>query len=156
MKTDSVSQDIDAVLEAERRRYGAMREADVAALEKLLHPDLVYVHSLGEADSRDSYLDKLRRGSIAYAQVATDDVTVKVHGNCALVFARMCADALLDGQPRRINNRSLAVWNNSDGPWRLVAYQPTVLPASPADVSDDQAGDAGEEVRDGLEGGWHP
>ena len=48
--------DVQAVLAAEDRRYRAMRDADLPALEELCAEELSYAHSSGVRDSRDEYL----------------------------------------------------------------------------------------------------
>ena len=46
----------------EDERYDAMLSKNVTALDRLLHEDLLYVHSSGVADSKGSYLAGLRDG----------------------------------------------------------------------------------------------
>jgi hypothetical protein len=51
---------------------------DVAALERILHDDLLYVHSSGGvADSKESYIAGLRDGLWDYSQISR---SVPVHG----------------------------------------------------------------------------
>ena len=40
----------------------------------------------------------------------------------------MHADLTAGGTRKTLANRALAVWGRGDGEWRLLAYQPTVLP----------------------------
>src|SRR4051812_38731834 len=56
------SDDVQAVLDAEDRRYRAMVEGDLVALDALLAPGMSYAHSSGRRESKDEYLGRLRSG----------------------------------------------------------------------------------------------
>ena len=56
---DSTTFDIERL---EDERYQAMLDKDAPTLERLLHPDLVYMHSSGVADSKESYINGLLSG----------------------------------------------------------------------------------------------
>ncbi len=51
------------ILEAERSLYQAMIRKDFAALEQILSPELVYIHSTAVAETRASIWPGSRRGS---------------------------------------------------------------------------------------------
>jgi hypothetical protein len=63
---DVVAKQISAL---EARRYRAMTDADIAALEELLAADLVYTHSNATSDSKQSYLDKVASGHFDYGPI---------------------------------------------------------------------------------------
>ncbi|MGK5114153.1 MULTISPECIES: nuclear transport factor 2 family protein [unclassified Geodermatophilus] len=121
--------DVAAVLAAEERRYEAMVEGDLDTLEALLAPELSYTHSSGVRDTREEYLGKLRSRYYVYRRAEHPVVRVEVAGDCAVVVGRMTADVDVDGVPKTIDNLALAVWTRAGGPWRLLAYAPTPLPA---------------------------
>ena len=56
------------IMRLEDERYAAMLAKDVAALERLLHPDLVYMHSSGIADTKASYIAGVRDRVWDYTQ----------------------------------------------------------------------------------------
>ena len=56
----------DEALKAEDARYAAQTTNDFAAMEKLYSPDLVYVHSSAVVDSKDSYINSMRSGTVQY------------------------------------------------------------------------------------------
>src|SRR3546814_10039307 len=78
--------DVAAIEHLEERRYAAMLAADTGTLEELLHDALVYMHSTGGADTKESYITGVRDGAFAYKAVERDDQTVRVHGDIGLVF----------------------------------------------------------------------
>lgn len=122
-----------AVRRLDEERYGAMIAADLAGLDRLLDPDLVYTHSTGDADTKASYLDSLRSGVWKYRGITRSDESVVVREGAVLVFNRVRIDILIRGTPKLLDNRMLAVWVPSpDGAWRLLAVHSTPSPRSAA------------------------
>jgi hypothetical protein len=117
-----------AVLAAEDRRYRAMLDGDLAALDELLAPGASYAHSSGVRDTKDEYLAKLRSRYYVYRRAEHPVERVEVTGDAAIVVGRMTADVDVDGVPKTIDNLALAVWTRAGGRWRLLAYAPTRLP----------------------------
>lgn len=120
---------ISAVLDAEDRRYRAMLEADLPALDRLCADELSYAHSSGARDTKAEYFEKVRSGYYDYLRIDHPVERVEVLGDTAIVVGRMTADLTVDGTPKTIDNLALAVWSRASGEWRLLAYAPTTLPA---------------------------
>jgi len=120
--------DIADIERLEDERYAAMLDKDIAALERLLHPELVYMHSSGVADSKGSYIGGLRDRVWDYGAIKRSDQTVKLHGSLALVFNRLKISLTVRGVPKTLDNRALAVWTSDDGSWRLIALQSGMVP----------------------------
>lgn len=118
----------DAILVLEDRRYQAMIDADLAALDELCAPELVYTHSSSAQDTKESYLRKLAEGFFDYRWVDHPVDQVLGYDGAALVFGRMVGELTLDGQLRTLNSRTLAVWARQADRWRLVAFQATPIP----------------------------
>ena len=122
-------EDVRAVLAAEDRRYAAMLDADLPALDALCAAELSYAHSSGARDTKEQYLEKVRSGYYVYRHIDHPVERVAVVGDTAIVVGRMTADLLVDGTPKTIDNLALAVWTRASGAWRLLGYAPTALPA---------------------------
>src|ERR1700754_2919767 len=58
--------DARAVLAAEDRRYRAMLDADLDALDELCAEELSYAHSNGARDTKAEYVEKIRSGYYVY------------------------------------------------------------------------------------------
>jgi ketosteroid isomerase-like protein len=121
--------DAAAVLAAEDRRYRAMVETDLVALDQLLDDRLSYAHSSGARDTKDGYVAKVRSGYYDYLRIDHPVERVEVIGDTAMVVGRMTCDLTVQGTPKTIDNLALAVWVRTAGEWRLLAYAPTTLPA---------------------------
>ena len=128
METPSSSDDARSVLAAEDRRYQAMIDADLSALDRLLAEQVSYAHSNGVRDTKAEYLQKVRSGYYDYRRIDHPVERLEVVGDTALVLGRMTADLAVDGTSKTIDNLSLAVWARIGGEWRLLAYAPTTLP----------------------------
>jgi ketosteroid isomerase-like protein len=113
---------------AEDRRYAAMLAADVGALDGLLSDRLVYTHSSGSRDTKESFLSKMRSGALAYVSVEHPESQLIVLGDAVLIIGEMHAEIQAGGASRRLDNASLSVWAAEDGGWRLAAFQNTPLP----------------------------
>ena len=114
---------------AEDERYAAMLAGDSGRLAGLLSGRLAYMHSSGHRDGKDSLLAKISKGALAYVAIEHPVSQVIALGDTVLVTGEMRGDILVDNKPKHIANDVLAVWGNEDGTWRLIAFQPTPLPA---------------------------
>jgi uncharacterized protein (TIGR02246 family) len=114
----------------EDRRYTAMAAADLDTLDELLSDDVIYTHSDASVDSKASYLNLLRTGTLQYDSVEHTTEAVVTRPGVAIVLGTMSGSIHMHGAPKTLNSRVAAVWVAEDGRWRLVAFQPTVVPAS--------------------------
>ena len=122
-----MSTDEQAVMATESARYAAMIEGDVAALEQLLDAELVYSHSDGSRDSRETYLKKVTDGHFVYHRADAPVERLLIIGDCAVLAGQMNAEVSVGDEKRSLSNGCLAVYRRTDGKWRLLAYQPTPL-----------------------------
>ena len=98
----------------------AARKGDQAALEKLLSPDLIYVHSSGKVENRAECLAGLVKGKPNFE---IDPAThVNVYGNTAVVHGKMTSAG-----PPRMQLDFMQVWVKSGGNWQLTARHTTRL-----------------------------
>ena len=120
---------IAEVTAAERALYQAMIDLDYPALERMLSPDLVYIHSTGVAETRDEYLAALAKGCYEYETIASHDLGFHVHGDCAIVHG--VVDMLVGafGQAKAlIHLLFVFVWTREDEQWKLSYRQATRIP----------------------------
>jgi ketosteroid isomerase-like protein len=118
-----------AVRALETRRTDAMVKNDTATLQTLLADDLTYFHSSGLVDTKNSFIALLKSGDLKYRSITTSDVKVRVFGDAAIVTGQAVMIS------KRVNadeatNKLLftAIWAQSGGTWRFVAWQSTKLP----------------------------
>ena len=121
--------DVAAVLAAEDRRYRAMIDADLDALDELCADELSYAHSNGARDNKAEYFGKGRSGYYDYHRIDHPVERVEVTGDAAMVVGRMTADLTSGGVRKNIDCLAIAVWTRSGSGWRLLGYAPTPVPA---------------------------
>ena len=111
---------VQQILEAERDLYRAMIAQDFAAMERILSPDLVYVHSTAVAETKQEYLQGVAKGLYEYEDIATRGTHVRVRGDVALVDG-ICDMKVGKGkQPKDlIRLLFVLVWVRDGAVWRL-------------------------------------
>jgi len=117
------------IRELEDIRYQAILAKDWDRFAELCHPALAYTHSNGVTDTLDSYLEKVRSGFYVYHDVDHPIDFIRIVDDVALVVGEMNAHTTAGGTDKTLRNRCLAVWKNTTEGWRLLAYQPTPVPA---------------------------
>ena len=115
--------------ELENRRYRAMCEADVAALDELLADTLVYTHSTAAADSKASYIAGVRAKIWNYRKIERPIEDIQVHGECAVVTGHVRIDIVVGGVAKVMNSRFTNVWVKGAKGWQMTAWQSTPMPA---------------------------
>jgi hypothetical protein len=69
------------ILDLEDKRYAAMCGGDFAALEGMLHDELLYTHSSGLTDTKAMWLASLRSGKTKYKSAVRSDQKVRLAGD---------------------------------------------------------------------------
>ena len=98
------------ILALEDKRYAAMCGGDFAALEAMLHDELLYTYSSGLTDTKDTWLAALRSGKRKYKSAACSDRKVRLVGDTALITGRAAIEAEINGQPRSLRLVFLNAW----------------------------------------------
>lgn len=119
-----------ALRELEEKRRQAMLASDLETLRALLDTDLVYTHSNGSSDTRDSYLAKLTNAEISYQRIDLDIHQVSAGMHFALLAGSMDADILVSGKPLHVQSHYEAVWKRAQGGWAASAIR-SYVPAPP-------------------------
>lgn len=118
----------DEIMALENRRYQAMIDADLAVLDELCAPELLYTHSNATQDTKQSYLKKIADGFFDYKSLDHPVDRIMIVNDTALIFGRMVGEVISGGVPKRLNSQALTVWLRQEPGWRLVAFQPTPIP----------------------------
>src|SRR5262249_60510973 len=90
------------ILALEDKRYAAMCGGDFAALEAMLHDELLYTHSSGLTDTKATWLAPLRSGKTKNKSAACSDRKGRLAGDTALVTGRVADEAGSNSQPRSL------------------------------------------------------
>jgi len=112
----------------EKQRFAAMLAADVAALDRLLSPDLTYTHSSARVETKQEYIEAIKTGASKYKVIEPEDIRVRVYGSTAVLTGFCRFEVTSGGQELKLRVRFTDVYVKNDGAWRMVAWQSTRIP----------------------------
>lgn len=111
-------------------RTEAMRMADRAALENLLHDRLIYIHSSAKVDDKQSIIGNITGRSVVYRTFEVSDARyITVDANTILRTGRMKIQITAAGADRGLHVAFIEGWTRSGGEWQLISWQSTTVPA---------------------------
>ncbi len=117
----------EQIMSLDRAWAKAVVEKDYTALERITSPNLIYSHSDGMIDTREDFLNRLRKNTSDYQAIDFARMEVKVFGDTAILTARARFHVLAGG--RQLNN-DLAythVYQKTNGNWAMIAHQSALM-----------------------------
>jgi ketosteroid isomerase-like protein len=112
----------DPVLEARDASWNALRQhADVAALDRLIDPGFVLVHSDGKVQYKADYLADLSTRKRVNGEIRNEGVVIREYGDMAVVNGTSVQSAVTDGKPWSGRFRFTRVWVKRGAEWVLVS-----------------------------------
>ena len=118
----------DEALKAEDARYAAQMSNDFAAMEKLFSPDLVYTHTSSVVDNKQTYIESMRSGAVAYKVMRRSDVQVRTFGCIAILTGNGNFDVRVNDKDLNVLLRFHSIWQKKDGVVQYVSWQSTRIP----------------------------
>lgn len=116
------------ILQLEERRFSAMREVDVAALDGLLDDTLTYVHSNGACDGKAGILEGIRSRRWVFRRTERENAEVRVIGGCAIVTGEVRFEIEVAGAARQLHSRFTDVWVERQDGWKMASWHATAMP----------------------------
>ena len=124
----SFAQNEESLKEAELNRFKVMVAKDITGLQAVLHKDLVYFHSSGAQDSKDTYIASIASGKSSYVTITPEELQQRVYGktgiNTGIVSILQQA---ADGAQTTLRLRFTDVFVYADKRWQMVSWQSTKL-----------------------------
>jgi len=106
----------------------ALKAKDLAALEAIWTDDYVFVNGHGQIRTKADRIADIRSGASSIDSITHgEEPTVRSHGKTTLVLSRVTITGMYSGRKVAHDFRSLHVWINEDGRWRLVFNQLTPI-----------------------------
>jgi hypothetical protein len=117
------------VLKIEKQRFTAMVNNDTSYLNRILADSLLYVHTDGNVDSKQSLLNALANGDLDYKQMELKEVTYKVYDKTIILSGTMNVMVFSKkaGKTLDLNIRYLDVYQYNYSGWQLIAWQSSKL-----------------------------
>src|SRR5687768_13338970 len=116
------------IIDLDKKRMTAMAEKDVESLKKMLCKGLVYTHSSGRQDTKQSLIDGMESGSTVYTSMVPSDVKAQDLGNAVVLTGVAAISVNSKGKPNSFRVRFTDVYENQNGTWRMVTWQSTKIP----------------------------
>lgn len=114
------------VHDAIRHYREALKSKDLAALDEIWTNDYLFVNGHGQLRTKADRLADIRSGASSIDSIThEEDPIVKTHGKTTLVLSRVTIVGTYSGRKVAHDFRSLHVWINEEGRWRLVFNQLT-------------------------------
>ena len=89
------------IIELDKQRMTAMAQKDVAALKNMLCKGLVYTHSSGRQDTKQSLIEGMESGSTVYTSVVPSDVKAQDLGNAVVLTGVAAISVNSNGKANR-------------------------------------------------------
>jgi ketosteroid isomerase-like protein len=121
----------DEALKAEDARYAAQTGNDFAAMARIFADDLVYVHSSGVVDGKESYIDRQRTHALRYRAMRRSDAKVRVYGCVAIITGAGNFDVTVNGKDSAVSLLFHSIWAKTDSGVQFVSWESTSAPAKP-------------------------
>ncbi|HEY9519099.1 MAG TPA: nuclear transport factor 2 family protein [Gemmatimonadales bacterium] len=119
---------VEALRQAEGRRFAAMVRADTAALRPMLDDGLSYTHSNAMVETKQSHLAAIGARRTVYRALTPVSLSYRLVGELAIGTGVVSAQGSLEGTAFDVMLRVTTVHAYRDGTWRLLASQSTRMP----------------------------
>ncbi len=116
---DKSASGTQAVRAAIQQFNDAARKGDEAALNKLLSPDLIYVHSSAKVETKAECVAALVKAKPDFEMAS--DAHVNVYGKTAVVHGKLTNKTMVNGTPGKQELDTLQVWVKTGNNWQMVA-----------------------------------
>ena len=115
---------VDSVPAVESARFAATVERDTAALRTLLHPDLLYIHSNGNEETCDGYINSVAAGRIEYTRFEPLAPTrYRAAGRTVLADGLVQVHGRYEGTPFSVKLRYTSTYLAQARRWKLLRWQ---------------------------------
>lgn len=119
---------VESLKDAELGRFKVMIAKDRAGLEAVLHKDLVYHHSGGNTDNKESYIASIFSGKSSYVSIQAAEMQTRVYGKTGINTGVInLVNLNADGKETPVKIRFTDVFVFESGRWQMVSWQSTKL-----------------------------
>ena len=105
----------------------AEQSKDVAALDQLLAPELVYIDYDGSLMNKEEFLAAAKQEGLSPEQIVNEQQSAIVFGDCAVVTGIYREKGMNKGKPYVRRGRFTDTWVKIKDTWRCVASQSTLI-----------------------------
>jgi ketosteroid isomerase-like protein len=115
----------DEVLRTEKEFSQAIVKNDAEAVARYLTDDWIIVDPDGGIIDKARFLGVIKSGALTHETMESEDTTVRVYGNTAIVTALTTTKGAFSGQGFTTQERATDVFVKQDGRWQCAFSQLT-------------------------------
>ncbi len=115
------------ILAVDNQRYEAMKNRDMAAMDRLHADGLVFINTKGRLLNKAEYLEEVRSGNLKFLSVDTDEYHFYVYGDTVIMNGRANSVVEYHGVVNKKPRRFTSVFIKLQGQWKLVSHQATLI-----------------------------
>src|SRR5664279_1479402 len=117
--------DKSRLIALEKRRFQSMIHRDTVLLSTLLADSLIFIHSSGVIDSKQSFMKDISTGHITYIFIYPEKVTAVVDGNSGWIYGRANIRFKLSSMTAMIDQyvSFVEVYEFKRNQWQMVLCQ---------------------------------
>jgi ketosteroid isomerase-like protein len=108
------------LLKLEKEFTGAIVKNDPEAIDQFLSDDWIIIDPDGGVIDKSRFLGVIKSGALTHEMMESDDVRVRVYGDCAVLTALTRSKGKFAGQDFTTSERATDVFVRRDGRWRCV------------------------------------
>src|SRR5215813_10464219 len=123
----ATSDDAGRVLGLEKAWNHAIEAKDTKALDQLLASTFVAVEIDGSVTSKSEFLASIKAPEYQPSQAVSEDMSVQVYGNSAVVVGIFRIKGVEKGKPYVHRERFIDTWIKQDRGWQCVASSATLI-----------------------------
>jgi ketosteroid isomerase-like protein len=123
----AVTVDESRILALETAWNHAEQTKDVAALDPLLSPKFVTTDYDGSIATKQEFLANVKSEGLSPEQITSEELTVHVFGDCAVVTGIYREKGVNKGKPYSRRGRFTDTWVKVNESWQCVASQSTLI-----------------------------
>ena len=109
------------LLALENKFNAAYKSGDIAAMNSLLAEDFIITVEDGNTLSKSGYIADNGRPDFHVEISDLSGLSVRMHGNTAVVTGAYHEKGISKGQPYEYHDRFTDVWMNINGRWQIIA-----------------------------------
>ncbi|MGN7810238.1 MULTISPECIES: nuclear transport factor 2 family protein [Flavobacterium] len=111
----------NSIVTAEIELLTAIRNSDIAVLEKLLHDDLLFNMPDGQTITKEFDLNSYRSGKMKIDSLEASDQIINVIGDSAVVAVTVSLKGTYDNNPINGVLKYIRVWKQFDDNLKVIA-----------------------------------
>ena len=121
--TSNAQSKIEKIILLEKQRFAAMVNKDTLFLKSILAEDLLYSHTSGDVDTRQSLIRSIAEKKLDYQKMELTDIAHRFYKKFAILNGTMFITLISNGKPVDLKIKYPDVYRKTRKQWQLVAWQ---------------------------------